>query len=222
MVGTQSIQVAFKYLRGWNNHNLSEQCLSVFSYPHRKKKDHCCTSGVDTAGSTALVVLLLTGTSTGWRNGLTETSWSSTRGRTKFCSQKGITPYIRWARGRLEIILAKKALWILLDIKLNINYQACHSKKKIQQPPELPQKHGQQFKEGDSSLGTGCPTEFWRFYPWRYSRSSWRVPWATCCSWPCLSRVLRVGDTCKDLYTSTTLWVCVSGIPNCQEFPLKA
>lgn len=38
VVGTPNIHMAFKYLQGWNNHNLSKQCISVFCYPHRKKR----------------------------------------------------------------------------------------------------------------------------------------------------------------------------------------
>lgn len=137
VVGTSNIWVAFKYLQGWSYHNLSEQCVSLFCYPHRKKRIIAVSQGLILQAVVLWLCCYLQrppqAEEMAGRNLM-----NSTRGRTQFCSQEELTPYIRWTGGRLEISLTKKALWILLDTKSNINCQVCHSREETQQPPELP------------------------------------------------------------------------------------
>lgn len=75
------------------------------------------------------VEVLSGGTSTAWRNGLMETSWSSEQGNAKSCVYAGIIPCRR--TGWIENGFAAKYLGILLDKNLNMNQQFVLAEKKV-------------------------------------------------------------------------------------------
>lgn len=68
-----------------------------------------------------MLVLPSRGTSTGWRNGPTGNSWSSTRGNAEPCSWRWTTPCTRlcWGLTRWKAALQKNILISLEDSKLN-------------------------------------------------------------------------------------------------------
>lgn len=80
-----------------------------------------------------MLVLPSRGTSTGWRNGPTGNSWSSTRGNAKPCSWRRTTTCTRlcWGLIRWKAALQKNILISLQDSKLNTHQQYALAAKKV-------------------------------------------------------------------------------------------
>ena len=52
----------------------------------------------------------------------------------------------------------------------------------------------------------------WSLRPWSHSKPEWAGSWATCSSWPCLSRGVGLGNLQRCLATSTILWFMIPAV----------
>ena len=68
------------------------------------------------------------------------------------------------------------------------------------------------------STCTCCPERLWGLPPWRYSKSAWTQPWATCSRLPCFEQEVAVDDFQRSLPTSTIWWFGDSKILQLTDF----
>lgn len=105
-----------------------------------------------------MVVLPPGGTSTGWRNRLTGTSGSSTRGSANLCPwERAILVTTSWLRAtQTESSFAEKALGMLLDTKFNKRQQCALEARKVNGNDSRGLGHASLLSCNTLTLRLGC------------------------------------------------------------------